>query len=381
MPPRPQPPRLWLRPARPGRPPTWLILDRGRQIATGCNEDDREAAHRSLSEYLVAKWEPGSKRAAEHVQVADAITLYLRDVAPSHAQPKETADRMKQIFKFFGDKRASQINGSLCRQYLRQRGSAPAARRELEDFRAALHYFHREGFLRERIAVWMPPKAPSRARWLTRSEAALLVRTAWRRPGLRRVARFCLVALYTGARAGRICSAALVPSKDRGYIDLDQGLFIPQPGRIETNKRQPSVRLPRRLLAHLRRWKKKGQRYVVEWNGKPVARMDFGFREAVKASGLDGVSAHVLKHTAITWLLQRGAPIWDVAGYTGTSPQTIARVYGHHSTDHMAGALAALDRPGGIPRQQNANESRERNVTQRARNGQKIKENQRPVAR
>jgi integrase len=232
--------------------------------------------------------------------------------------------------------------------------------------------------LRERVAVWVPPRAPPRARWLTRQEAAHLIRTAWRRPGLRRVARFCLVALYTGARAGRICSAALVPSKDRGHVDLVHGLFIPQPGRIETNKRQPSIRLPRRLLAHLRRWRRKGQRFVVEWRGQPVVRMDGGFREAVKASGLEGVSAHVLKHTAITWLLQRGAPVWDVAGYTGTSPQTIARVYGHHAPDHMAGALAALDRPGGTPGQRNANESREPKANGKARNGRKIKGNKRP---
>jgi integrase len=89
----------------------------------------------------------------------------------------------------------------------------------------------------------------------------------------------------------------------------------------------------------------------------------------VRASGLDDVSAHVLKHTAITWLLRRGVPIWEVAGYTGTSPQTIARVYGHHHPAHLEGALAALDRPGGERRQQNANDSREQNVTKRGRNG------------
>jgi integrase len=340
-------------------------LDRGRQVATGCGEEDREGAEGALSSHLIGKWEPQGKRAAEHVFIADAVALYLRDVAPDHARPKQTRDRFEQILKFFGEKRASQVSGALCRQYVKHRVSEAAARRELEDLRAALLHHHREGYLRDRVAVWIPERAPPRTRWLTREEAGLLIRTAWRRPGLRRVAKFCLVALYTGARAGRICSAALGPASDRGYIDLDHGLFIPQPGRIETKKRQPAIRLPRRLLGHLRRWRKSGQKFVVEWNGQPIARMDHGFRQAVRAAGLEGVSAHTLKHTAITWLLQRGVPIWEVAGYTGTSPQTIARVYGHHSVDHLAGALAALDRPGGTPRQRNANDSREQKVAKR----------------
>jgi integrase len=346
MAPRPKSPRLWLRPPRKGRLAAWFILDRGRQIATRCGAEDREGAERALSDYVIAKWEPSGKKSAEHVAVADAIALYLRDVAPGHSRPWQTAARADRLLKFFGDKRVSQISGALCRMYVKQRGSEAAAQRELNDLKAALLYHHREGYLRDRVAVWIPPRAPPRTRWLTRQEAALLIRMAWRRPAMRHIARFALVALYTGARAGRICSAALGPASDRGYIDLEHGLFIPQAGRIETKKRQPSIRLPRRLLAHLRRWRKSGQRYVVEWRGQPVARMDHGFRDAVGLAGLQDVSAHTLKHTAITWLLQRGVPIWEVAGYTGTSAQTIGRVYGHHSADHLAGVLAALDRPG-----------------------------------
>lgn len=377
MPPRPKAPRLWLRRPKKGRPGAWLILDRGRQIATRCGADDREGAERALANFVIEKWEPHGKKSAEHVPIAEALALYIRDVAPGHARPGQTRWRAKHLEEFFGDKYASQITGSLCRQYAKQRGSESAAQRELNDLRAALLYYHREGYLRERVAVWTPPRAPPRTRWLTRKEAALLIRTAWRRPAMRHVARFALVALYTGARAGRICSAALAPAKDRGYIDLEHGLFIPQPGKIETKKRQPAVRLPRRLLSHLKRWRKSGQRFVVEWRGQPVARMDHGFRDAVQAAGLQDVSAHTLKHTAITWLLQRGVPIWDVAGYTGTSPQTIARVYGHHSADHMPSISAAIDRPGGEVRQRNVNETREPKVNIRARKSAKIRKNQR----
>jgi hypothetical protein len=48
-----------------------------------------------------------------------------------------------------------------------------------------------------------------------------------------------------------------------------------QPGespRRQTKKRQPPVKLPPRLLAHMRRWAAHGlaRKTVVEWNGKSV---------------------------------------------------------------------------------------------------------------
>jgi len=45
-----------------------------------------------------------------------------------------------------------------------------------------------------------------------------------------------------------------------GYIDLEHGTFYRRPaGAVET-KKTPSA--PRRLLAYLRRWKRRGQRFV-----------------------------------------------------------------------------------------------------------------------
>src|SRR5215467_14919664 len=93
----------------------------------------------------------------------------------------------------------------------------------------------------------------------------------------RHVARFILLGLYTGTRAGAICSAALMPTIGRGYVDLNAGVFYRRAaGARETKKRQPPVRLPPRLLAHLRRWHRRrlAFRSVIEWNGAPVRRIN-----------------------------------------------------------------------------------------------------------
>jgi integrase len=100
-------------------------------------------------------------------------------------------------------------------------------------------------------------------------------------------------------------------------------------------------------MAHLRRWERKGisQKFVVEWNGNPVRRINKSFRTARKIAGLDSdVVPHVLRHTAATWLMQRGIDIWEAAGYVGMSAETLERVYGHHHPRHLENARTAITR-------------------------------------
>ncbi len=68
-----------------------------------------------------------------------------------------------------------------------------------------------------------------------------------------------------------------------------------------------------------------------------------GFAHAVAIAGLEGkVTPHTLRHTAATWLMQLGVPIWQAAGYLGMSVQTLERTYGHHHPDYMRGAAEAI---------------------------------------
>ena len=60
------------------------------------------------------------------------------------------------------------------------------------------------------------------------------------------------------------------------------------------------------------------------------------------AAGLDpDVTAHVLRHTCATWLLQACVSVYDVAGVLGCSEEVIRRTYGHHAQDHLRQAVAA----------------------------------------
>ncbi len=140
----------------------------------------------------------------------------------------------------------------------------------------------------------MPDKGAPRERWLTRPEAARLLWACWRGGQGRRkhIARFILVGIYTGTRASAICGASLTQTPGRGYVDLERGVFYRRAvGAKETDKRQPPVRLPPRLLAHIRRWQRVGasQAAVVDYEGLPVLRVSKAFRRAADEAGLDGV--------------------------------------------------------------------------------------------
>jgi integrase len=265
----------------------------------------------------------------------------------------------------------SEINGPSCRAYAEHRGNNGGARRDLEDLRAAIYHHNKEGHHRGLVRVVLPPRGEARQRWLTRDEAARLLWVCWRyrevqtvhrgpRKGekivtgkhtMRHLARFLLIGLYTGTRAGAIATASPHRAHGHSWVDLDRGLYhrLAQ-GAKATNKRQPTVPIPRRLLAHMRRWVAKdiAKGHFVEWGGKPIATVKSSLATAVRLAGLSQaegkVTAHVLRHTAATWLMQSGVDAWQAAGYLGMSEKILREVYGHHSPDHLREAADAIMR-------------------------------------
>lgn len=279
--------------------------------------------------------------------------------------------------------------------------TAGGARRELEDLRAAVNVALADNLTRDAVKVSLPPKGERRDRWLTRSDAARLLLRAWRkrevqtiasgprkgetyvmpRHPARHLARFILVGLRTGTRSGPICGASFVKEVGKPWMELrtehvveersetvtvdgvvyERKVEIPTVKRVAIfhrkalgakeaeNKKAPTVRMPDSLVAHLWRWHHVlGHRYVVEFEGRPVGSTKKSFANLVHECALgDDVVRHSLRHTAVTWGMQAGVPIWELAGYVGMSVEMIERHYGHHSSAHMEGAREALGRRGG----------------------------------
>jgi integrase len=353
MPRRSKGPRLWLQPARRRADGTleravWVIRDGASKRSTGYGPRDAPKAQTALADHILAKSALSriSNRDPSQVMVADVIAIYAQDVAPKHSRPLETAARLERVLEHFGGMTLDRINKRACQAYATTRGKQAAARRELEDLRAAIRHHWEAGLCSSLTPIVLPDRGQSRLRWLTRGEAARLL-WASRAVG-HHVARFVLVALYTGTRAGAVCGAALRPTEGRGWIDLEHGVFYRRAaGVLETKKRKPPVRLPPRLLAHLRRWRRLrfSSRFAVEYHGRPVLRVNKAFRSARALAGLGtDVTPHTLRHTCATWLAQAGVPTWEAAGFLGMTAEMFERVYGHHHPDHQSRAVNAFNR-------------------------------------
>lgn len=359
---------------RPARKGVWIIIDGNIQISTGCRKDEREEAEKALAGYLAQKHQPDfAPGEPAKILIADVLNLYATERGPELAHPELVGYHMIPLLDFFGERSCDWISGSTCREYVRTRTLGKlgrkvtngTARRELETLSAALNYAHREKKLKFPITVSFPKRTSSRQRWLTRSEAASLIAGAlgftivafdvqtrqpmmWRRTAkpLYHLARFILIALYTGTRREAILQLRWQANTLGGWFDLDRGvLYRKGEGEAETNKRRTPAPIADRLLPHLKRSRRLTFARPVEYYGEPVASIKHSWHSARLRAGLDvSVTPHVLRHTCATWLLQKGVPTWEVAGYLGTSEKVIRDHYGHHAPDFLERARRGFSR-------------------------------------
>lgn len=146
--------------------------------------------------------------------------------------------------------------------------------------------------------------------------------------------------LYTATRHEAILAMHWKPNTQGGWFDISKGIMYRRVQlQNETRKRRPTVPITDNFMPHIMRWRKLTTQGPVEYHNCLFQKERKGFRRACYLAGLDEeVTPHILKHTYSTWAMQRGIPIWEVAGFTGTSEKTIRVVYGHHHPDDMPNA-------------------------------------------
>lgn len=361
-----------------GRKSVWVIRDGANDKSTGCGKGELEAAERALQAYIAGKYTPpkaGDR--LEAIPIADVLNVYLTEHAPNVARPDFIEATAAPVLDWWGEKTLADIRGKTCRDYVDWRTargvSTQTARHDLKTLRAAINYYHREyGPLPAVPALTLPDRAEPRERWLTRDEAAAMIRAARRLRYHRYVARVILIGVYTGTRPGALLRLKWLPSSHSGWFDLDSGvLYRRGSGERVTKKRRMPARIPERLMPHLRRWRSLDMRgdttgnmghtaksarvrrarrsgrskpiaHAVHYYGRPVNKLRRSWASVCKAAGLgEDVVPHTLRHTAATWLMQAGVDVFEVAGFLSMSPDTLLDVYGHHHPNFQEQAARA----------------------------------------
>jgi len=378
----------------------YFIRDGDKNISTGCGPDRLEEAEVALAEYVTAKRAAarpkGRAQDPEEVLIDEVVALYALDKAPRAADPKAVAARLGAILDFWSGKTLGDIRRSSCQAYVAYRTNQPiksfkdstkarkvteaGARRELEDLSAATSWWAAEHPLTRKPVFTYPEKAGESPRdSLSRTQVAALLLAArgWRRPAKRWVrtaastrsnrahlTRFVLLGVYSGSRPGVLPKLQWEPSDDSAWVDLDKG-WIYRRGRLERDhptKRRPVMRIPKRLLGHMRRWRRQDDALnlqrakaglapittVLHHGGRAIrGRIRKGYAGIVADAGLAAeITPHWHRHTAATWLMEDNVPLRRAAQYLGMTEKTLERVYGHHRPTHQSDVSRALGQGG-----------------------------------
>lgn len=306
----------------------WYAVARidGRTVRKSLRTKDRAAAERALID---------AQKGPEPDTVGEIVAGYI-------AEREHTAtsiDRIRYAWGraggVFGEIRPDQITRDLCRSYTKRRAadgvSAGTIRKELEVIRTALRWAnkHREAQFE------FPPKPQPKDRWLTKEEIERLIDAA-QAPHVR---LFIEIAWRTAARS----SAILGLRWDR--VDL-AGRRISF-GGTDTKRRKPRATVPvnASLLESLTAaYEARTTEYVIEYGGKPVKSIKHGFANACERAGLEGVTPHVLRHSAATHMAMARVPMPEIAAFLGHSDsRTTERIYAKYSPEYLQGAAAALE--------------------------------------
>ena len=329
--------------------------ERGRERLRATGEADRERAETILAAWIRQNQRPvGGPRPAHEVKIGEVLDYYGTNKGAFAKDPARIGYAISALLPYWADRYITDITDLACAEYVEQRQRKPGTtRRELSTLRAAVNYA--KGRISDDTRpVSLPDKPMGKDRWMTRHEAARLLNAA-------RTARsdvrlylplFVLLGLYTGARKEAILSLRWP------QIDLE-AKRINFKRSDETNKRRAHNRLPDRLVAALRRAKRRSNNdlgFVVHdsghrildiggaWNGSAEGFVQGSFGRACKRAKIIGVTPHTLRHTCGTWMAQAGVPLRLIGEYLGHTDERTTKLYAHHHPDYQDEAVAAFNR-------------------------------------
>jgi hypothetical protein len=178
---------------------TWTERGRSRERSTGT--PDRERAEIVFAEFLQARRRRDGPSDPSAILVTEVLNDYLKERGPKVATPGRIAYAVLALTDFFEGNIVADVTPQTCSRYVDKRGrSKGTVRRELGVLRAAINYAHKCGRITRPVPVELPERPEPHDRWLTRKEAASLIRVP---RGRRKHGSTCRYSFCSGStRAG-----------------------------------------------------------------------------------------------------------------------------------------------------------------------------------
>lgn len=322
-----------------------------RRVSTG--ETDKRRATIWLAQFVAGRGTPEPPAQPTVSLILDGYLADRKPVVRGYASLENVA---KSLRRHLGDLQPDHLTKERSRFYARQRraeghmvGPRDARRqkpikdgtiiRELVTLRAALKWALGEKWISSIPIIETPRQPPPRDRWLTREEADRLLNAAL----APHIKVFFAICLYTAARS----AAVLELTWDRVDLRVDptgRPIGMIDLGEAPGGKGRAIIPIGARLLPILTEARVAATcHHVVEFGGCPVASVKTGTRAAARRADLHGVTPHILRHTAATWMVMSGVLIQEVARLLGhRDSRTTERTYAKHSPDYLRRAVDAL---------------------------------------
>lgn len=280
----------------------------------------------------------GKTVAKSEPTIADLWQAY-RDAKDGRRVAVAMKHEWKAVGPHFGHLRADQVDKKLCDEYAATRRKLKKKNgtiwTELGHLRSVFKWALGEKLISHAPAVERPSKPAPKDRWLTHAEIDRLLSAKMEH----HIKLAILLMLATAGRVGAILELKWERVDfERGQVDLRQSDIGPRKGRAV-------VPMNAGLRAALLQAKEGAMtEHVVEWAGEPVQSIRTGFRAACQAAKLEGVTPHVLRHTAAVHLAAGGIAMDRIAQYLGHSdPRITFKVYARFAPEHMKEESEILD--------------------------------------
>lgn len=314
-----------------------------------CRTKDRALAEDIRRTWLSAAGAV-SKRAFDAV-VGDLVDAYLAGHVDLNGITDSQRWSLKPVRALLGRHTVAELDTGALAKYRATRAKMVkdgTIRRELGALRAVLQWaVDHDELARDTILpkIGLPPASEAREQYLTEFEerrmwalAEGLALDRGRPLRERRLGMFVCLALGTGARS------AAIEGLTWDRVDFGAGLIdMREPGRRVSKKKRVAVPIGKRLAPVLMAWAAATTKGGVGVANIGPVLMHSGttyksFHRWAKAQGFQ-ITRHGLRHTFATLRLQKGVPIWKVAGLLGDNVATVQANYGHHCPENLRDAV------------------------------------------
>jgi integrase len=311
-------------------------------------------ADRKEAAALLAKWKLEAHRVRrwneEPTRTFDELMLaYVR----ATSEEKRAADRdrysLKRLYPFFSGRALNDLTPADIRTYIDGRKSAGVGpgtiNKEVGLLSAAINYARREwDWDIPNPAARRKLKEPEgRVRWITRAEAASLIRAAESEPKSSHLGGFIRLALHTGCRKGELLEL------EWKRADLQAGLIHLEAEHTKAGRRRsiPMNREARAAIIGRARYRAQhcpDSRWVFcREDGSRIQAVKRSFATACRRAGIVDYHIHDMRHTCAAWLVTAGVPLTEVRDLLGHSSVKMTERYAHLAPENVRAAVALLD--------------------------------------